>query len=148
MKKTILMLMMLVAIGTSAFAKDEETVNQQVLNSFKQEFVGAKDVMWQNNREYIKATFTLNDQVMFAFYSQGGELLAITRNISSDKLPISLLTNLKKNYSDFWITDLFEMVADGNGTYYITLQNADVELVLKSDEFGGWSQFKKSKKAA
>lgn len=148
MKKTIFMMMMLVTIGTSAFAKDEETVNQQVLNSFKQEFAGAKDVSWQNNREYIKATFTLNDQVMFAFYSQGGELLAITRNISSDKLPISLLTNLKKNYSDFWITDLFEMVAGGNGTYYITVQNADVELVLKSDEFGGWEVYKKSKKAA
>lgn len=148
MKKVIFMMMMLVAIGTSAFAKDEESVNQQVLSSFKQEFAGAKDVAWQNNREYIKATFTLNEQVMFAFYSQGGELLAITRNISSDKLPISLLTGLKKNYSDFWITDLFEMVSGGNGTYYITLQNADVELVLKSDEFGGWELYKKSKKAA
>lgn len=148
MKKVIFMMMMLVAIGTSAFAKDEETVNQQVLSSFKQEFAGAKDVAWQNNREYIKATFTLNDQVMFAFYSQAGELLAISRNISSDKLPISLLTNLKKNYSDFWITDLFELVADGNGTYYITLQNSDVELVLKSDEFGSWTQYKRSKKAA
>jgi hypothetical protein len=148
MKKTIIMMMMLVAIGTSAFAKDEETVNQQVLNSFKQEFAGAKDVAWQNNREYIKATFSLNDQVMFAFYSQAGELLAITRNISSDKLPLSLLTNLKKNYSEFWITDLFEMVTDGNGSYYITLQNADVELILKSDEFGSWTQYKKSKKAA
>lgn len=147
MKKVIFMMMMLVAVGTSAFAKDEETVNQSVLNSFKQEFAGAKDVAWQNNREYIKATFTLNEQVMFAFYSQGGELLAITRNISSDKLPISLLTNLKKNYSDFWITDLFELVSGGNGTYYITLQNADVEVVLKSDEFGGWEQYKKSKKA-
>lgn len=141
------MLMMLVAVGTSAFAKDEETVNQQVLNSFKQEFAGAKDVIWQTNREYIKATFTLNEQVMFAFYSQSGELMAITRNISSDKLPISLLTSLKKNYNDFWITDLFEMVADGNGTYYITLQNADVEVVLKADEFGGWSMFKKTKKS-
>lgn len=148
MKKTIVMLMMLVAIGTSAFAKDEETVSQQVLTSFKQDFAGAKEVSWQNSREYIKATFTLNEQVMFAFYSPNGELLAITRNISSDKLPISLLTNLKKNYSDFWITDLFEMVAGGNGTYYLTLQNADMELVLKSDEFGGWEVFKKTKKAA
>lgn len=139
--------MMLVAVGTSAFAKDEETVNQQVLNSFKQEFADAKDVAWQNNREFVKATFTLNDQVMFAYYSQAGELLAITRNISSDKLPISLLTSLKKNYHEYWITDLFEMVANGDGTYYITLENADVELVLKSNTFGGWEVYKKVRKS-
>lgn len=137
----------MITVGTTAFAKDEETVNQQVLNSFKKEFVNAKDVMWQNSRDYVKATFTLNDQVLFAYYTPGGELLAITRNISSDKLPISLLTSLKKNYNDYWITDLFEVVASGTGTYYVTVQNADVEVILKSDDFGGWDVFKKTKRA-
>lgn len=148
MKKTILMWLLLVTVGTSTtYARNEETINQQVLEAFKKEFVDAKDVMWTNNRDYVKATFTMNDQVLFAYYTQGGELLAITRNISSDKLPISLLTSLKKNYSEYWITDLFELVAAGNGTYYLTLQNADVELVLKSDEFGSWEVFKRSKRA-
>ena len=138
----------MVTVGTTTtFAKDEETINQQVINEFKKEFVDAKDIMWQNNREYVKATFTLNDQVMFAYYTQTGELLAITRNISSDKLPISLLTSLKKSYTEYWITDLFEMVAGGNNTYYITVKNADAEVVLKSDEFGGWEVYKKTKKA-
>ena len=148
MKKRILTWLLLVTISTGSAFANEETVSQQVLNSFKKEFVDAKDVNWQSTKEYVKATFSLNDQVMFAYYSQSGELLAITRNISSEKLPISLLTSLKKNYGSYWITELFEMVADGNGTYYITLENADVELVLKSDEFGGWEVYKKSKKNA
>jgi hypothetical protein len=147
MKKTILMWMLMIAVGATAFAKDEETVSQQVLNNFKKEFVNAKDVNWQNSRDYVKATFSLNEQVMFAYYTPAGELIAITRNISSDKLPISLLTGLKKNYSEYWITDLFEAVTNGTGTYYITLQNADVEVILKSDEFGGWETFKKSKRS-
>ena len=142
------MWLLAVTVSTGAAFANEETVSQQVLNSFKKEFVDAKDVNWQSTKEYVKATFSLNDQVMFAYYSQSGELLAITRNISSEKLPISLLTSLKKNYGSYWITELFEMVADGNGTYYITLENADVELVLKSDEFGGWEVYKKSKKNA
>jgi hypothetical protein len=147
MKKTILMWMLMIAVGATAFAKDEETVSQQVLNNFKKEFVNAKDVNWQNSRDYVKDTFSLNEQVMFAYYTPAGELIAITRNISSDKLPISLLTGLKKNYSEYWITDLFEAVTNGTGTYYITLQNADVEVILKSDEFGGWETFKKSKRS-
>ena len=140
------MWLLLVTVSTGSVLANEETVSQQVLNAFKKEFVDAKDVAWQTTKDFAKATFSLNDQVMFAFYSQEGQLLAITRNISSEKLPISLLTSLKKNYNGYWITDLFEMVADGNGTYYITLENADVELVLKSDEFGGWEVYKKSKK--
>jgi hypothetical protein len=148
MKKRILTWLLLVTISTGSAFANEETVSQQVLNSFKKEFVDAKDVNWQSTKDYIKATFSLNDQVMFAYYSQSGDLLAVTRNISSEKLPISLLTSLKKNYGSYWITELFEMVADGNGTYYITLENADVELVLKSDEFGGWEVYKKFKKNA
>lgn len=146
MKKRILTWLLLVVVSTGSAFANEETVNQQVLNSFKKEFADAKDVNWQNSKEYIKATFSLNDQVMFAYYNPEGELLAISRNISSEKLPISLLTSLKKNYGGYWITNLFEMVADGNGTYYITLENADVEMVLKSDEFGSWELYKKSKK--
>ncbi|HYF32293.1 MAG TPA: hypothetical protein VD993_14315 [Chitinophagaceae bacterium] len=147
MKKRILMWLLLVTISTGSALANEETVSQQVLNAFKKEFVDAKDVNWQSTKEYVKATFSLNDQVMFAYYSQEGELLAITRNISSEKLPISLLTSLKKNYNGYWITDLFEMVADGTGTYYITLENADLELVLKSDEFGSWEVYRKTKRA-
>ena len=144
------MLVLLVTLGTtSAFAntRNEEAVSQQVLDNFKKEFVNAKDVVWQNSKEYIKATFSMNEQVMFAFYNSNGELLAISRNISSEKLPISLLTSLRKNYNEYWITDLFEMVSGGEGSYYITLENADVKLVLKSDEFGGWDVYTKVKKA-
>ena len=141
------MWLLAVTVSTGAAFANEEAVSQQVLNSFKKEFVDAKDVNWQSTKEYVKATFSLNDQVMFAYYSQDGNLLAITRNISSEKLPISLLTSLKKSYNGYWISELFEMVADGKGTYYITLENADVELVLKSDEFGGWEVYKKSKKS-
>jgi len=35
--------------------------------------------------------------------------MAVTRNIVSSQLPVSLLMNFKKHYSEFWITDLFEM---------------------------------------
>jgi len=137
----------MITVGTTAFANEEEAVTQQVLNNFKKEFVNAKDVVWESNKDFAKATFTMNEQVLFAYYAPSGELLAITRNISSDKLPISLLTSMKKNYSDYWITDLFEVVANGTGTYYMTVQNADYEITLKSDEFGGWETFKKAKRS-
>ena len=55
------------------------------------------------------------------FTAQKAELMGLTRYISSLDLPISLQAGLKKDYSNYWISDLFE-VSNSEGTgYYITL---------------------------
>lgn len=134
--------MMMVAL--SSFAHTGE-INENILRSFNNQFAGAQDVNWEEGKSISKVTFRLNGQVMFAYYREAGELVAVTRNIISGQLPITLLADLKKNYQDFWITDLFEISADDNTSYYITLQNADQTLVLKSSGIQGWQTFKKIK---
>jgi hypothetical protein len=146
MKKAILGLALSLLIGTASFANNDETINQKAEQSFKKEFVHAKDVSWQKSGDLVKATFTLNERVLFAYYNETGDLVAITRNITTDQLPIALLASLKKNYSEYWVSDLFEMVSGGQSNYYITLENADHKVVLKSDDFANWSTFKKEKK--
>jgi len=147
MKKSILSLALMLMIGiSSTFANNAEGVNQKVMSSFKKEFANAKDVKWESGKEYVKATFTLNGQILFAYYSESGEMLAMTRNIVSSQLPINLLNDLKKDYSSFWITDLFEMAAGNETAYYVTLESADSIIVLKSSDASNWEQFKKEKK--
>jgi hypothetical protein len=148
MKKILLGLALFLMIGTASFANNDETINQKAQQSFKKDFATAKDVQWQKSGELVKATFSLNDKVLFAYYNESGDLVAITRNITTDQLPIALLTSLKKNYSEYWVTDLFEMVSGGQSNYYITLENADHKLVLKSDDFASWTNYKKEKKEA
>jgi hypothetical protein len=139
--------MLTVALTTMAFAKDDEGVSKRTKESFNSSFNTATSVNWQQEKEFVKATFTLNNQVMCAFYDNEGNLLAITRNILSDQLPINLLTDLRKNYNNLWITDLFELAADGQTSYYITLENADEILVLKSSDFSSWHVYKRTKRA-
>lgn len=147
MKKRILSVVMMLMIGVSStFANHTETVNQKVQNSFQKDFTNAKEVKWESGREFAKVTFTLNAQVLTAYYNVNGEMIAMTRNILSTQLPINLLTNLKKEYSSFWITDLFEMAADNTTTYYVTLEDADQVIVLKSDATGSWEVYKKERK--
>ena len=147
MKKSILMWAMMLTMGlTSAFANNEETINQKAVSSFKKDFTTAQDVKWENNKDFVKATFKLNDQVMFAYYSQTGDLMAVTRNIVSSQLPLSLFSNLRKSYSSYWISDLFEISSDADASYYVTLQNGDQTLVLKSNGTSAWELYKKEKK--
>ena len=70
----------------------------------------------------------------------------MTRNISSLELPISLQANLKNNYSKYWISDLFEVSNQEGTSYYITMENADSKIVLKSSGNGRWNTYKKMAK--
>lgn len=147
MKKSILMWAMMLTMGLStAFANNEETVSQKALNSFKKEFSTAQDVKWEVGKDYSKATFKIHDQVMFAYYSQEGELLVITRNILSSQLPIGLLSSLKRDYSKYWISDLFETSSADETSYYVSLESADQSLVLKANGTSGWGTYKREKK--
>ena len=148
MKKTIFTLALSLVLGTASFANNDESINQKAAQSFKKEFAQAKDVSWQKAGDMVKATFTLSEKVLFAYYSEAGDLIAITRNITADQLPMNLLNSLKKNYSAYWVSDLFEMVSSGQTSYYITVENADHKVVLKSEDFGSWSTYRKEKKEA
>lgn len=146
MKKMILVLA--ITISTlSAFARDEEKVSAKVLNAFQTEFISAKEVNWTAGDNYYKAVFTFNDQHVQAYYNLEGELLGLTRYITSLDLPMHLQTSLKKSYTDYWISDLFEVTKSDSTGYYITLENADSVIIMKATASDSWSVYKKAKKA-
>ena len=140
MKKMILVLAVIVS-AMSAFASDEK-VNAKVLQAFQTEFNVAKNVSWTTGENYFKAEFVFNNQRVQAFYSVEGELLGLTRYITLPDLPLSLQANLKKNYSDYWISDVFEVSKSDATGYYITLEDADTRLVMKSTDGEEWTVYK------
>ena len=145
MKKILLVLGLVATMGVCS-AYPSERVSQKVLASFKTEFTNAKDVEWDTGSNYFRATFTMNDQRVFAFYNVEGELLSVARYISSIQLPINLFSDLKNNYSKYWISDLFEVSNSEGLHYYVTLETADSKLVMHSVNGGSWSTYSRNKK--
>lgn len=148
MKKNIFILAVtLLTTISTVFAENGGSVNEKIAETFKKEFVGATQVNWEYGKTYAKATFDMNGQIMFAYYSLNGEQLAVTRNLLSSQLPITLLADLKKDYNGYWISDLFEMSTDNESAYYIRLENSDQALVLKATIAGGWQLYSRERKA-
>jgi hypothetical protein len=144
MKKVLITLA--IAISSLVAFAGEENVSKDVLNSFNKEFNGAKEVRWTTGSDFYKAVFVLNDQYITAFYNKDGEFLGMTRNISSLNLPLKLQSKIRSDYAEYWISDLFEL-SDNDGThYYITVENADSKLLLKSSDNTDWNIFKKMTK--
>jgi hypothetical protein len=131
--------------STSAFAKDGE-VSPVVLQSFQSQFTTATQVDWSVSKNFYKAQFVLNNQHVVAFYNNEGTLIGLTRNITSVQLPVSLQADLKKDYDQYWISDLFELNNEEGTSYYVTLENADNKVVLKGSTVSHWSTYQKTKK--
>jgi hypothetical protein len=147
MKKKILLLSIaLTSLTAFSFAADGPAVSKNVLSSFNQQFSSARDIKWDFEPKYVKAQFTMNDMVLFAYFNDNGELLAVTRFISTSQLPLSLLSNLKKEFNGYWVSDLFEIQTESGTSYYATLENADQVIVVKSEGTNGWNMYKKEKR--
>jgi hypothetical protein len=146
-KKFALMTALFLTVGIgSSFATPAGNGNDIVIASFHKEFRTADVMQVENKKEYTKVTFRMNGVVMFAYYSENGDLMAVVRNIVSTQLPISLLMDLKKNHADYWITDLFEMDSNGQTTYYVALENSDTRITLRSSNSTNWETFQKENK--
>ncbi|NML23901.1 hypothetical protein HHL16_23675 [Pseudoflavitalea sp. G-6-1-2] len=149
MKKRILILVIMIITGTVAtFAAPVEPVDQKISEAFMKEFTGAQDIRWDNGKNFVRATFKLNNQVMFAYYTADAELLAVTRNITTSQLPVTLQAELKNTQQNQWISDLFEMSSNGNTAYYITLESSTYTVVLRSLGAEGWETYSRVKKPA
>jgi hypothetical protein len=150
MKRTIKTLAftaaLLLTIGVgSSFARSGNNGNDNVNAYFHKDFRQAEIMASTTDNAYTRITFKMNAMILTAYYSNQGELLAVTHNITSNQLPISLLLELKRNYGSYWISDLFELSANAETNYYITLENSDKKITLRSSD-NGWENFSKTNK--
>jgi hypothetical protein len=138
-------LLLTLGVGSSWSAPVHNDDGGEVKASFHKDFKQAELLGSSIVDGYTKFTFKMNGMILTASYSNNGELMAVTHNILSTQLPIDLLLQLKRDYNDYWVSDLFEYVADGSSRYYITLENAGTRLTLRSVG-GEWETYSKSDK--
>ncbi|HVY74204.1 MAG TPA: hypothetical protein VG890_05200 [Puia sp.] len=148
MKKiSLIMIGLLLGFTPIAFAGDNGNVDYATLNSFKHDFKSATAVTWTTTSGCYKAEFSLGNQIMFAYYGKDdARLVAVTRFILSNQLPIHLQRGLREKLKDGWITDLFEVVTDGETYYYATVETDAARLVYRSTGFANWELASKTDK--
>lgn len=133
-------------VSTTSHASDDTKVSAAIIASFNTSFKNASEVKWSQTQNFYKAEFSLSGQYVTAYYDATASLIAVTRNVSSFQLPITLQTKLKISYENHWISDLFELSDDNGTAYYVTLENGDEKLTLKSTGTNDWSLYKKQRK--
>lgn len=145
-KITSLVVMAMIAFTTTFATNIPGNINRKVLTTFSERFSDAREVSWSRTEDYIKASFKMNEQIMFAYFTDAGDLMGVSRNLLSNQLPIKLQTGMKKELAGGWITELFEFSTEEETSYYATIENADQKIWLKSIGSYSWMVSKKIKK--
>lgn len=150
MKKLAFILTAAVTIfSATAFASGSEKVSSHIKEAFQKNFLSAQNVEWRKVKDFYFASFKMNGSDVEAAYDEQGELLAMSREVKTTDLPLSISMELAEKYADYTITQkALEINFDGTTAYYLTASNEKRILKLKCYSNGDISVEKKFKKKA
>jgi hypothetical protein len=148
MKKLLSVATFLVVIITSSFAStDPVAADKKVSEAFGKYFAAAQSVTWNKSDKISTASFQINGEYLSAHFATDATMLGVSRNITTNDLPLNLRKDLSSYFEKYWITNAFEYATPISDSYYITIENADTKLILKG-ESGTFSIYKKTNKAS
>lgn len=144
--KTVLTAIVML-LSVSAFATEPEKVTQVVKAAFENDFSKASKVSWERSNDFYFASFTLNNAVVDAAYTQAGELIGTSRRITTEQMPLSISLAIAEKYQGYQVAkSVIELTFEGVTRYYVTVSNESQELKLKCLSNGELEVDRKTKK--
>ena len=145
MKKLFVAVLLTVAATAGAFAAPAK-VNPTVLSSFKADFANAANVKWQIERDFIKAEFTTGTARMEAYYNADGNIIATSKSISLNEIPVNAKRSFAKKFAGYNATEAIKFTGFDETAYYISGENDKEKVILKVDENNQVSVYTKAKR--
>ncbi|WP_461452199.1 hypothetical protein [Mucilaginibacter sp.] len=157
MKKIFLTIATIGLLGTSVYAADggkkastTPTVSYAVQNEFESTFEDAKNVTWAVTANCQKATFTVNDVKMTAFYNLNGEYLGLTQDVSYNTIADKAKKEIADSYKGYDVNEVIKLETNSANNfaetvYFVDLKNTDSEVLVRVDQSNDIFFFQKVK---
>lgn len=137
MKKIIISLTLAAAVlTTGTIYAAGSNPNPAVKEAFAKEFAQIKEVKWdvvtKNGSGIYQANFTFNNESLQAFFTEEGEFLGTTREITKSQLPILVIRELDKKYGEATIRTVYEHSMTDGIAYYINMVTEKGAMIVKA----------------
>lgn len=146
MKKLLFSALFAIAIASSAFAAPSSNVNANILSHFKSSFHNATDITWTSKEDFAKATFTLDNIKMEAFYNATGDLIGTSKNIGMEELPVNAKRSFAKKFQNYTVKEAIHFEGVDETAYYISAENDVESVIVRVAENEQMSTYKKTRK--
>ena len=131
----------------SAFNLPETQVAAPVKLSFQRTYASIKNVEWQRLDNMYIASFNLDGSDVCTAYSEQGELIALTRKVNMDNLPLCISNSLKQKFGGLhYNVQATEVQVDGETYYTIDGQDDKKFIRIKCRMSGETEILKRIKK--
>jgi hypothetical protein len=150
MKKLILLVSAALLLSANVlFASPyETTANTKIKSTFNESFTGATDVKWYtDDNKTFTAKFTMSNSKVTAFFKEDGTLLATSRYLQAEQLPLKVASKLNKKYPGTSIYCVVEYTSGDNVVYFVTVESTDTWTVIKTDADANLKVYSRLKKA-
>ena len=148
MKKILFATLIAVIVSGTAVANEKIPVNYQVTKSFEKEFSGAKSVSWETlvGEDIYHAVFIYNNERMNAYFNAEGKLLAKSRYIVNENLPMLVSKRITEGFNAYSVFQSMEYVTASGTSYIVTLENEKSRICIRAFGNGSFRIIKKEKK--
>ena len=147
-KKMFFMGLCLLVFSAGAFAAREYNISDKMLQTFKQTFPDAQQVVWSEQGDKYTVNFRQGDILTKVEYDKDGNFLNSLRYYSEKNLPVTILCRLQKKYSDKKIFGVTEMATESSVEYYIKLEDDTTWTTVRANIDGSMQVVEKYKKAS
>ena len=145
-RKSLFAVLFLLSVSAGVFANEGFTINEKLLQTFKQTFPDAQQVKWMEQEDKYTVNFKENGILTKIDYDKEGNFISSLRYYTEKNLPINILVKLQKRYADKKVFGVTEMTTDAVVDYYIKLEDATNWITVKSNADGNMSVVEKYKK--
>ncbi|HEY4290731.1 MAG TPA: PepSY-like domain-containing protein [Puia sp.] len=147
-RKNLLVAVCLLSLSAGAFANENFTISDKLLQAFKQTFPDAQQVKWAEQEDKYMVNFKQGDILTKIEYDKEGNFLSSLRYYSEKNLPVSIICRLQKKYGDKKVFGVTEMTTDSAVEYYIKLEDETTWTTVRSNADGNMQVIEKYKKAS
>jgi hypothetical protein len=123
--------------GKKAEDEGSANVSYSVVNKFKADFSEAKNVSWTITSNTQKATFTIDDVKMTAFYNLRGEYLGVTQYVDYKTIPSKAKKEIAAKYKDYAVSEVIKLETNGadssldSTVYFVDVKKGSDEVLLR-----------------
>ena len=128
-------------------AAKSDNVGRHVKESFNKQFPQAQYQVWQtmSQHDLYLVRFVNKDEGVVAYVDQQGAIIATARTTQVDKLPSTVKQVLENRYSNAEVTEVLELVLEGDLNYVIKLENNKARFTIKVTGNGDSREINKEK---
>lgn len=143
MKKLIftitLMFITITSFVTNAAERTDDLskISNYALKQFARDFKAAEKISWDVERDYVKASFEVDDKKMAALYDIQGTYLGAVEYLSYEQIPEKARLDIEKQYKNYDFSSALKIVSrpygshlNDVGTYWVNLSNNVKNLFL------------------